>query len=222
MKNCLEFNVLSLTKYITVMGIFDVIHILNHFAVLTVTNVVTLDRSYLKTTDLAAMMYCATVNEYGYNLMAPSKVVNFLIELLTNPGSPEEAYKMNTALKALDLKKNGNANKFYELMREALSRRLLFQKLSQIYAPLVEEIKTNKELLIILVNNKLIDMSHLEELAGSNETPLRITHYIVHNVNSYGKLRRFCYLCTQWCRDTYMIEQILEIKFEIEMFQMTR
>ena len=164
------------------MGVFDVLDILNHFAI--ITNVITLDRSYLKTQDLTEMKYAATQNEYGYNLMAPSAVVNCLVQLLTNPGSPEEAYKMNTALKTLDIKKNGNSEKFYELLEEALSRTLLFQKMAQIYSPLTEEVKTNKELIrpIILVNNKLIDMTHLEELAGSSDTELRIAHYIIHNL----------------------------------------
>ena len=87
--------------------------------------------------------------------MTQSSVARHLVELLTNPGTPEEAFKMNSALKALDLKKNGHAAKFYELLGEALLRRMMFQKLSQIYAPLIEEVKANKEFLIILVNNKL-------------------------------------------------------------------
>ena len=202
------------------MDVFDVLDILNHFAI--ITNVITLDRSYVKTQDLTEMKYAATQNEYGYNLMAPSAVVNCLVQLLTNPGSPEEAYKMNTALKTLDVKKNGNSEKFYELLEEVLSRRLLFQNMAQIYSPRIEEVKTNKELIIILVNNKLIDMTHFEELAGSSDTELRIAHYIIHNINSYRKLGCFAYLSGSWSRDSNMVEQVLEIQFEIECFQMAR
>ena len=201
------------------MGVFDALDILKHFAI--ITNVITLDRSYLKTHDLTEMKYAATQNEYGYNLMVPSAVVNCLVQLLTNPGSPEEANKMNTALKSIDVKKNRNSERFYELLEEVLSR-LLFQKMAQIYSPLIEEVKTNKELIIILVNNKLINMTHLEELAGSSDTEVRIAHYIIHSINSYRKLRRFANLCSNWCRDTNLVEQVLEIQFEIECFQIAR
>ena len=168
------------------------------------------------------MKHCTYRTEFGLNLMAPSRVAEHLVQLLTNPGSPEQAYRMNSALKALDIVKNGNAVKFYDSLKEALERRLMFQKMSQIYAPLIEEVRVNKEFLIILVNNKLIDLSHLEELAGNDQTPVRTAQYIIHNINSLKKLSRFSFLCEQWCRDVNMIDQIFEIQFEIEMFQLSR
>ena len=220
MKNCLEFSVVSLNKYLMMMGLLEVIDMLHQFAV--ITDVITLDRNYLKTTDLSKMKYCAFQNEYGYNLVADSGVVRHLVELLTNPRSLEETLKMNSALKTLDLRKNGNAYKFYELLGEAMHRRLIFQKLTQIYASLIEEIKINQEFLLILVNNKLIDLGHLQELAWNNQTPIRTAHYIIHNINSYRKLMRFTFLCQQWCRDINMVNQLLEIQFEIEMYQLVR
>ena len=199
------------------MGLFDVLDILNHFGV--ITGVFTLDVSCLQTYDLEKMRHVATKSEYGFNLKAPSAAINLIVQLITNPGSPEEAYTINTALKTLDLKKNGNTIKFYELMGEAMSRRLIFTKLSQIYTHLIEELKANKELLIMLINNKLIELSHLEELMGDE---IKIAHYIIHNVNTYRKLKKFTKICQSCCRDTNLIELIFEINFEIDCYQMSR
>ena len=65
-------------------------------------------------------------------------------------------------------------------------------------------------------------MNHLQELSGHDETPVRIAHYIIHSVNSYQKLNTFTYICQTWCRDTNMIEQLLDITFEIQMFQCSK
>ena len=220
MKNFFEFSVINLTNYIMTMGILEVIDTLHRFAI--ITNVITLDRACVKTNILSEMKHCAYRTELGLNLMAPSRVAEHLVGLLTNPGSPEEAYRMNSALKALDIIKNGNAVKFYTLVKEAMERRLLFQKMSQIYAPLIEEVKVNKEFLIVLVNNRLIDLAHLEELSGNDQTPIRTAHYIIHNINSLKKLSKFSFLCEKWCRDVNMVEMIFEIQFEIEMFQLSK
>ena len=220
MKNCIEFAVTRLTQFIMTMGIMEIIDILNHFSVLT--DVVTLDKACLKTEELSEMRHVATESQNMYTLMAPSRVVEHLVELLTNPASPEEAYKINSALKTLCFRKFGNTTKFYELISEALHRRLLFTKLSQIYAPLIEEVKTNKDLLILLINNKLIDMDHLQELSGCQEYHVRVAHYIIHNINSYKKLSRFNYYMQNWCRDTNMVDLLMEVSFDIEMYQMKK
>ena len=60
-------------------------------------------------------------------------------------------------------------NFFYRLMSEGLHRRTMFHKLSQIYGPLIEEVKVNKDFIIMLINNKLIDMGHLQELTASGD-----------------------------------------------------
>ena len=144
MKNCLEFCAIQLTQFIMALGIFEVLDILNQFAILT--DVITLDKSYLRTNDLSKMMYGAKLSEHGYpNLKARSDLVKHLVQLLTNPGSPEEATKMNTALKVLNQKLKGNTTRFYDMLSEGVHQRMLFQKLSQIYAPLIEEVKTNKK-----------------------------------------------------------------------------
>ena len=221
MKNCLEFCVIKLTQFIMTLGIFEVSDILNQFAILT--DVITLEKSYHRTINLSKMMYGAKQSEHGYlNLKARSDLVKHLVQLLTNPGSQEEATQMNSALKALNQKLKGNTTRFYNMLSEGVHRRMLFQKLSQIYAPLIEEVKTNKEMLIMMLNNKLNEMNHLQELSGHDETPVRIAHYIIHSVNSYQKLNTFTYICQTWCRDTNMIEQLLDITFEIQMFQCSK
>ena len=100
MKNCFEFNLLALTRYITVMGVFEVIDILNYFKV--ATGVITLDASCLKTRELQHMKHVATRTQLGLHIMDPSKVISYLVNIITNPGSPEEAYQINTALKTLE------------------------------------------------------------------------------------------------------------------------
>ena len=218
MKNCFEFNLLTLTKYITVMGVFEVIDILNHFDI--ATGVVTLDSSCVKTRELQFMKHVATRSAMGLHIMDHSAAINYLVQLITNPGSPDEAYTINTALKTLDLKKNQNTRSFYEMLGEAMTRRLMFTKLSQVYAPLIEEYKTNKELIVMLINNKLLDFAHVQELGGDE---MKLAHYTIHNINSYRKLRRFSQILSRWwCRDTNLIELVYEITFDIECYQMTK
>ena len=125
-------------------GVFEVLDVLSRFNI--ITDVLTLDCHYLRTDDVEKMAYGATQSEFGYlNLKAQSDLVKHLIKLITNPGSPEEAVNINSALKCLCLKTTNNTTRFYELLSEGLHRRMLFQKLSQIYAPLIEEIKINKD-----------------------------------------------------------------------------
>ena len=127
------------------LGIFEVLDVLNPFAILT--DVITLDKSYQRTNNLSKMMYGAKLSEHGYlNLKARSDLVKHLVQLLTNPGSLEEATQMKSDLKALNQKLKGNMTRFYDMLSEGVHRRMLFQKLSQIYAPLIEEVKTNKEI----------------------------------------------------------------------------
>ena len=82
-----------------------------------------LDEHYLKTTDLAKVKFGATRSEYGYlNLKATSYIVNYLVKLITNPGSPKEALEINTALKSLS-KKHDQSRKFCAMLHEGLHRR---------------------------------------------------------------------------------------------------
>ena len=215
MKNCFEFSLLGLSRFITMMGVFDIIDILNHFQV--ITGVITLDVHCIRTEKLEEMRHVATESQHGYNLMAPSRVIEYLAQLITNPANPEAAYAINTALKTVDLKKNGNSQQFYDLLSESMARRLVFTKLSQIYCPLIEEIRMNKELLIMLVNQKLIDMVHLQELSGD---VMKISHFIIHNINSFRKLKMFASICHKWCRDTNLVELVYELTFDIECYQM--
>ena len=114
-----------------------------------VTSVITLDKHYLKTEDVTKIQYGAVRSEQGYlNLKAQSDLVKMLLKIICNPGSPEESLRINTALKTLGMKVDDNAGRFYQLLSEGLHRRMIFNKLSQIYGSLAEEIKVNKELLI--------------------------------------------------------------------------
>ena len=217
MKNCLEFTVFKLTEFIVYFGVFEILDALNQFQV--ITDIITLDRHYLRTTDLEEMRFGATKSQYGYlNLKAQSDIVNYLVKLITNPRSPKEALQINTALKSLS-KKHGKSGRFYDMLHEGLHRRMLFTKLNQIFTPLMEEIKTNQELLIMLLNNKLIEMDKLQEISGHDQTPLWTAHYIIDSINTYQKLKKFNYIIENWARDSYMIEELQEIVYEIELWQ---
>ena len=50
MKNCLEYLGTKLTNFIVTFGVFSILDVLRQFQV--VINVITLDKSYLKFTDL--------------------------------------------------------------------------------------------------------------------------------------------------------------------------
>ena len=94
------------------------------------------------------------------------------------------------------MKFDNNTRRFYELLAEGMHCSMIFNKLSQIYGSLTEEIKVNKELLITLINNKLIDLNHLNELSygvDGNEQVGRIAHYLIHNVNHYRRLKNFLF-----------------------------
>ena len=123
MKNCLEFVVTELTSFIITFGVFAVLDVFCQFQV--ITDVVTLDRNYLKTNDLSKMAYGATRSPQGYlNLKAQSDLVKMLITIICNPGSPEEAVKINTSLKTLCMKIYNDAGRF---LSEGRHRRMMFQ-----------------------------------------------------------------------------------------------
>ena len=177
-----------------------------------------LDKHYLKTEQVEEAMFGAVVAKMGYYLKASSELIKRLVTIICNPGSPEEALRINSALKTLCIR-NNKAGRFYNLLSEGLHRRMMFYKLSQIYTPLIEEVRVNKDFLIMLINNQLIEMDHLQELTNGSDQDMKISHYIIHNVNSYRKLKKFLCIVQNWVRDTNMVEQIEEIIFDLEMFQ---
>ena len=179
-----------------------------------------LDRNYHRTEEVEEMRFGAILTEVGYNtaysLKAYGNLIKHPVTIICNPGSPEEAIKINSALKTLCLKINKNTGQFYGLLIEGLHRRMIFRKLSQVYAPLNEELKVNKEFIIVMIKNKLMSMENLQELSGD---PIKISHYIIHNINNYRRLKTFLYICQNWIRDRNLIEELEEIVFEIELFQ---
>ena len=212
MKNCLDFAHKKLIQFIMTFGVFQVIDVLTKFQVMT--NIVMLDKHYLKTEQVEEAMFGAVVAEMGYYLKALSELIKRLVTIICNPGSSEEALRINSALKTLCIR-NNNAGRFFNLLSEGLHRRMMFYKLSQIYTPLIEEVRVNKDFLIMLFNNDLIQMDHLQEVYDETS----IAHYIIQNINNYSRLKKFCFFVQHWVRDTNMIEQLKEIAFEIEMFQ---
>ena len=217
MKNCFEFSLPGLASFIQMIGVFEILDILNRFQV--ITGVVTLDVHCIRTEELSRMRHVARRCSEGYNLMAPSSVIKYLTELITNPATPEAAYTINTALKTADLKKHGHHQNFYQLLAESMVRRLIFTKLSQIYCPLIEEIRFNQDLLNVLLNQNLIYIEHLNELS---EDAQKVSHRIIHNINSYQKLRKFSSICNKWCRDINLKELVYELALDIECFQMIK
>ena len=223
MKNCFQFNTIKLTNFIVTFGVFAVLDVLDQFGIFT--DVVTLGKDYLRNRELEKMRFGAILTEEGYlKLKAQSDLIKRIINIICNPGSPQEAVGINSALKCLCMKFHSNTNMFYELMSEALHQRTMFHKLSQIYGPLIEEVKINQQFLIMLINNRLISMEYLQELTatGDEQQYMRIAHYIIHNINNYRRLKRFHFICQQWVRDTNLIEQIEDISFELEMIQYHR
>ena len=219
MKNCLEFASIKLTNFIVTFGVFAVIDALQKMNV--ITDVITLDRDYNRTDVLENMKWGAFMTKDGFRLKAPSDLIKHLIRIICNPGSPEEAIKINSALKCLCFKVNGNTGRFYDLMSEALYRRMMFYKLSQIYSPLIEEVKVNQEFVICMINQNLIDLNQLHELAG-NDQAVKISQYIVHNINHYKRLKQFVYTVKNSVRDRNLIEDLEEIVYEIEIYQCGR
>ena len=211
MKNCLEFASIKLTNFIVTFGVFAVIDALQKMNV--ITNVITLDRDYNRTDVLENMKWGAFMTKDGFRLKAPSDLIKHLIWIICNPGSPEEAIKINSALKCLCFKVNENTGRFYDLMSEALHRRMMFYKLSQIYSPLIEEVKVNQEFLNMMINSNLISMD--QELAG-------IANFLVHNINDYQRLKQFLFIVENSVRDRNLIEDLEEIVYEIEIYQCGR
>ena len=170
---------------------------------------------------MTKIQYGAVRSEQGYlNLKAQSDLVKMLLKIICNPGSPEESLRINTALKTLGMKVDDNAGRFYQLLSEGLHRRMIFNKLSQIYGSLAEEIKVNKELLIMLINI-FIDMNHMNELSFGVDGNERIAHYLIHKVNDYCRVKNFLYIIQGWTRDKNLIEDLEEIVYDrpIEMYQ---
>ena len=211
MKNCLEFASIKLTNFIVTFGVFAVIDALQKMNV--ITDVITLDRDYNRTDVLENMKWGAFMTKDGFRLKAPSDLIKHLIWIICNPGSPEEAIKINSALKCLCFKLNENTGRFYNLMSEALHRRMMFYKLSQIYSPLIEEVKVNQEFLNMMINSNLISMD--QELAG-------IANFLVHNINDYQRLKQFLFIVENSVRDRNLIEDLEEIVYEIEIYQCGR
>ena len=166
------------------------------------------------------MKFAATRNDQGFwTNRTTDFIVLHLTKLIASPGTVSEAMKINTALKSLTIKKQGNASKFYGLISEGTHRRMLFQKLSQIAGPLEEELKTNTEVLIMMINRQLIDIKHLHKLSDYPDRTTKITHYIIHNVNHYERLKILLYIIQNWCMDRNLVELMEEICYEIELIQ---
>ena len=92
-----------------------------------------------------------------------------------------------------------------------MHRRMMFQKLSQIYGPLNEEVKqVNQEFLNMMINSNLISMD--QELAG-------IANFLVHNINDYQRLKQFLFIVENSVRNLNLIEELKEIVYEIEIYQ---
>ena len=142
MRNCLSYATVSLPHFILQLGIWNIIDVFNSFNV--ITDVLTLDASLLETKKTEEMRFAATLNDQGYwTNRSTNYIVYHLIRIIATPGSPEEATRINTALKTLCIKLFGNSTKFYDILSEGAHRRMIFQKLSQIAGPLEDEIKTN-------------------------------------------------------------------------------
>ena len=128
MKNCLEYTIIKLTNFIVTFGVFDVIDVLRKFDVLI--DVVTLNKEFHETDVLEEMKFGAILTEVGYsiayNLKAQSDLIKHLIKIICNPGSEEVVVKINSALKCLCLKVDGNTNRFYSLMSDAMYKRMMF------------------------------------------------------------------------------------------------
>ena len=213
MKNCLDFSHIKLTNFIVTFGVFNVIDVLVKFGI--ITDVITLDKNFHRTEELQEMRFGAVLTQVGYStaysLKAQSDLIKHLVHLICNPGSPEKAININSALKCLCLKINKNADRFYELIREAMHRRMMFQKLSQIYGPLNEEVKqVNQEFLNMMINSNLISMD--QELSG-------IANFLVHNINDYQRLKQFLFIVENSVRNLNLIEELKEIVYEIEIYQ---
>ena len=175
-----------------------------------------MDAACIKTRDINQMKHAAirTPSPLGLNIIDHKAVICYLVKFINNPRSQEEAYLINLALKTPDMVTNNSTDRFYDMLREAMTRQLIFTKLSQIYLSLIEEYKTTKELLIMLNTNKLLDIQDL----GGDE--IMLAHNTIHNINNRRKLYRFSQIINKWCRDNNLKELLFEINFELECYQM--
>ena len=180
----------------------------------------TLDQNLRTTKEGTQMKYGATRNSQGlWENRSTDFLLTHLIRIISNPGSPEEAININSAIKCLTIKQHGTSADFYKILSEGLNRRMIFQKLSQIMGPLSDEIEVNSEFLMMLINNELLTMRHLEELSSFQDRNFKIAHYLIHNVNNYHRLSVFLFCVQNWCRDTNLIELMEDISFEMEIVQ---
>ena len=218
MKNCLYFCNHTLPTFILRLGIWSIIDAFRHFNI--VTDVLTLDASLLSTTNVEEMKFAATRNDQGlWTNRSTEFIVYHLTKLISSPGTVEEAMKINTALKCLSTKKFGNSSQFYELISEGCHRRMMFQKLCQIAGPLEDELQTNSEFLIQLINRKLMELQHLQELSSFPDRSTKIAHYIIHNINHSYRLKSFLYIVQNWCLGRNLIELMEDVCFDIEIAQ---
>ena len=160
LRNCLSLATVSLPNFLVQLCIWNIIDVFNTFNI--ITDVLTLDSSLLETKKPEDMRFAATLNDQGlWTNRTTQYIVYHLTKIVSCPGSPEEATKINTALKTLCIQLYGNSAKFYDILSEGAHRRMIFQKLSQIAGPLEDEVKVNTEFLVMLVNRKLLSLHHL-------------------------------------------------------------
>ena len=218
MRNCLSYCTHTLPAFLMNLGIWAILEIFDKFDV--VTDVLTLDRDLRSTKDHRLMVYGATHNNFG---LWQNRTVDYLLEhiikIISNPGSPDEAAKINTAIKTLTIKQHDRSDDFYKLISEGLLRRTLFQKLCQIAGPLADEVAVNSELLIMCINRELMTMQHLKELSNFSDRNEKVANYLIHNVNNLYRLSVFLFVIQNWARDTNLIELVEDIAFDVEVIQ---
>ena len=221
MRNCLTYATHTLPAFLINLGLWSLLEVLESFGVKT--DVLTLDEDLKSTSTDSYMKYGATRNEQG---LWQNRTVDYLLEhiikIICNPGSPSEAVKINTAIKTLTVKKHGQSADFYKILSEGLNRRMIFQKMSQIAGLLSDEVAINSELLIMLINRELLSLKHLQELSTFQDRNVKIAHYLIHNVNNYHRLKIFLFVIQNWACDTNLIELVEEISFEMEVVQSNR
>ena len=218
MRNCLSYSTHTLPQFLINLGIWNILEVFDTFNV--ITNVLTLDQHLRTTNDPSQMKFGATRNSQGtWQNRTVEFLLNHLVRIISNPCSPEEAMKINTALKSLTIKQHGESSDFYKILSEGLHRRTLFQKLSQINELLTDEIAANSELLEMLKSRGLLNMHHLQELTSFSDWNVKVSHYLIQNVNNYYKLKVFLFVIQNWCHDRNLIELLEEISFEMELVQ---
>ena len=221
MRNCLSYCVHTLPGFLINLGIWSILEVFDKFHVMT--NVLTLDEHLRTTKEHSLMKFGATRNKQG---LWENRTVDFLLEhivrIISNPGSPHEAAKINTALRSLTITQHGRSSDFYKLMLEGLNRRDIFQKMSQLAGPLADEVAVNSEFLTMLINRELLSLKHLQELSTFSDRNVKVAHYLVHNVNNYYRLKIFLYVVQNWCIDRNLIELLEEISFELEVIQSSK